>query len=388
MTTRICAVTLISDQTIPNVIFLKWCLQQYFSADIDVICLSTEKMESENKHKSDNIKKALGNEIDRFKNFKTIKIDEFNRCTIQQQLQDSIDNCFHYYHFVVDITGGTKIMSLATYLYFAPKAHTQILYQPIGKNTVNKLSPTEHESSINISVNLHEYFTAYGIEVQFGNRCEKTWEDNQKVVSKIEKYFETYKKLVCIQNINSFKKKVKKAPIDIYRLSEQQMNSFNQSLLRESYSALTVTEFCDFVQNLGFNPNAFTYSNLKYTTGGWFEEYVYQTIQKSRNLREDTISLNVKIKIQNTDNELDVVFIDERNSLNIIECKSFIDEDEKEQSDILNNAIYKIQALRSNFGLSVRCFLYTMSAITKPSILNRAKNFNITIIDRSKCLQE
>lgn len=384
---KICAITLVSEQTIPNIIFLKWCLQQYTEAAIDIICLSTEKMESAEKHKSVCIKKALGAAIEQFQHFTTIKIDEFNMTYIQNKLKAILDNGIRYHHTIVDITGGTKIMALAVYAYFEQKEHTRIVYQPIEKNAIAELHPVDTIYPIFIPIHLHEYFTAYGIEAQFHNECQKPWEENLSAVNTIEKYFITCQKLIQLQNTKSFKRKIEKRPMDIRSLDQKYLTAGNKDIItQQESSSITINEFCEIAEAFGFNSAEFTYGNLRYLTGGWFEEYVYQTIQKNKNLRDDKISLNIKIKIQNTDNELDVVFIDDWNRLNIIECKSFIDE--KEQADILNNTIYKIQALRSNFGLSACCFLYTMSTITKTSILNRAKNFKITIVDRTKLLKE
>jgi hypothetical protein len=84
----------------------------------------------------------------------------------------------------------------------------------------------------------------------------------------------------------------------------------------------------------------------------------------------------------NDNNELDVLYIKD-NRLNVIECKSFLDG--REGDKILNDALYKLQAImKSKFGLNAASYLYTQSIIEKESVINRANEFGIKIIDGSR----
>ena len=66
------------------------------------------------------------------------------------------------------------------------------------------------------------------------------------------------------------------------------------------------------------------------------------------------------------------------NNLHIIECKTGLS---GKEGNLVNDTLYKHQALRRYFGLTVKLFLFTLDEISKESDLDRAKLFNITIID-------
>lgn len=106
-------VILVSQQTIPNVMFVK----QFLKQNDDLLMVSTEKMQNK---ENENIKKSLNlpNAIH------TITVDEFNNKDIQSKLSDF--DFSPYSNLVVNITGGTKIMSLEAYTFFKEKENCNI----------------------------------------------------------------------------------------------------------------------------------------------------------------------------------------------------------------------------------------------------------------------
>ncbi len=141
----------------------------------------------------------------------------------------------------------------------------------------------------------------------------------------------------------------------------------------------------DFLNNIEFETekeNKLSKKEIQYLTGGWFEEYVYNLIASKYN---DFIMLNPKIsKSELTNNELDVVFTF-KNSIYVIECKTLV---ETEEGDIVNETIYKIQALKKDFGLTAKSYLFTLDEIKKEAQNKRAKSFDINIIDKNTLLNE
>lgn len=369
MSNKICIVTLVSDQTAPNVIFLKWCVKKYGNDHTRIVLVSTEKMEQ--KDSSTHIKNALEPYQALFAN--SLKVNEYDIEGIKNTLSGTI-NIDDYEQVIVNITGGTKIMSLAVYLYFHTKHNVCIFYQAFGKPALQQLYPAGDFLQFDETITVREYFKAYGIQTNYTNSCIKDWEFNRKVLPLIEGCEKDYlKKLLLLQNTEYFRKKLKKS-LDITKIKDEKLQEIG----------ITSQELQAVVTSFGFDHTNLKSSEFRYITGGWFEEYVYQKIKYEEGIADENIALNVQISIKDTKNELDVVYIDNRNALHIIECKSFIDE--TEQSELLSNTLYKIQALRSQCGLSARPELYTMSEITKESPLGRAKTFDITIKDRSKML--
>lgn len=385
MSNKICIVTLVSDQTAPNVIFLKWCVKKYGNDHTRIVLVSTEKMEQ--KDSSTHIKNALEPYQALFAN--PLKVDEYDIEDIKNTLSGTI-NVDDYEQVIVNITGGTKIMSLAVYLYFHTKHNVCIFYQAFGKPALQQLYPAGDFLQFGETITVREYFKAYGIQANYTNSCIKNWEFNRKVLPLLENNHDMRNLLTCMQNIRKVKKKFeKKTYLDIttfdYDVLQQEIKNdrFPADIVSKA-EMLTKENVSACISQFGFDDKKLKNSELRYITGGWFEEYVYQKIKYEQGIADENIALNVQICIKDTKNELDVVYIDNRNALHIIECKSFIDE--TEQSELLSNTLYKIQALRSQCGLSARPELYTMSEITKESPLGRAKTFDITIKDRSKML--
>ena len=363
---------LISEQTVPNVQFLKWFFSRQ-KQTVDILFVSTEKMEE--KKKSLNIINAMECSETHIASWKVIKVDENSIDDIDQKI-DAILTEWQHESFIVNITGGTKIMSLATYAYFQDKPQSQIFYQPINQN-LQRIFPEHEEYSIPDFITVEEYMKAHGIEFKYDNFCLKDYDYNKTIYKNvIEENREGIKQLVSFQNIRPFKKKIDDNKVlNFFLIDEKSFETKDGKLLDKALIIKTL-------ENFGYNPNAVFGSNIRYITGGWFEEFVYQKVKTEMNLAGQNIALNVNIEKENDKNELDVVYI-RNNRLHVIECKSFLDGEDG--SKVLNDALYKLQAImKSKFGLNAVSSLYTQSVITKESALNRAKEFGIEIVDGTR----
>lgn len=96
-------------------------------------------------------------------------------------------------------------------------------------------------------------------------------------------------------------------------------------------------------------------AEVDYLTGGWFEEYVYYTLQ--RLVAPQQIAIGVRIARPGTqhNNELDVVFI-KANTLFVVECKTGVASDH-----MFNEIVYKASALKESFlGPSSHSYIFTL----------------------------
>ena len=109
-------VNLVSEQTIPNVQFIKWYFNQNH-LPMKILLLSTREMEQ--KEKSKCIKSALSLP-ETFVEWETILTDENDISKTQNILKDCLANQ-KYKNVIVNITGGTKLMSLAVFDFFNGK---------------------------------------------------------------------------------------------------------------------------------------------------------------------------------------------------------------------------------------------------------------------------
>ena len=377
---RICAVILVSEQTIPNLMFLKWIVFNNKSILLELFCITTEYMEQ--KHKIRAIQNALG-EINRFfPKITPVIVDENDLEEIVKKIELQFLYSVFYDEIHVNITGGTKIMSIACYEVFKNKENTVLYYQPVNK-PMQILNSKMSKYSIEVPITIKEYLDAYNVACKIDNICVKDWIYNQAVLPIVENMTNERSIYLELQNNEYFRKMLKKKgalefdKIDSEKLSRLQNNP-------------TVEQLVSCSVRFGFGSDKITGKEIKYITGGWFEEYVYQKLKTEKKLDDDSIALN--IRIVNSDdkdkNELDVAYIEGKTNprLNIVECKSFIDE--ALQAKLLTDTLYKMQALKKDFGLTVKSYLYTMSVIKKESVLSRAKDLDIEIIDRTKLLSE
>jgi len=133
-------------------------------------------------------------------------------------------------------------------------------------------------------------------------------------------------------------------------------------------------------------------------TGKWLEEYAYAQIKQVLNLEEKFMGIGLvlqKDKVKQTDNDFDVMFMWE-NDLFIVGCKTshFVyDEERKKPVSKLTDYIYKLDALRKDFGIFPKAYIFTLSNLPLPKddkdkntfqqqeqIQDRLKFHNITLL--------
>lgn len=292
-------ISILSDQLIPNVLFIK----QMTQPGDNHIFLTTKKMEADKK--SAILVHALQLSVN---SYKVIEIDANNPALILEKLD--------YYEWpasdswIVNITGGTKMMSQMAYIHFSEKAHTKIYYWPIGSQQVQLLHPfiEAHIIKQPVYLNLPTYLAAQG-----------------------------YSYTAQAPLSHPFAK--------ANRLFKQAIAAGNAGQVPE-IAAAKKDEY--------FGPDKV------YFAGGWFEEWLYYFMKTQLQLADDQIAYNLKLKHQysqrksESDNEVDVAFV-YGNRLFIWECKVFnhiIGLGKK-----LPETVYKISSLSQSLGLQAVSFV-------------------------------
>lgn len=274
------------------------------------IFLTTQQMETQNLATSrSNWISNAGNL--NFNQIQRIILKEDNYVFNIQQLKTLI-NCNEKY--ILNITGGTKIMTISAYDFFKNLPNYRIIYLPIQQNTIHQIFPETENTSISVQLTVDEYLKAYGLNFIANSPAY----DNELV--------------------NLIMKKARGYQFDINRLN---------------------TDYEDKYKN--------------YFTGGWFEEYVYFKLIDDLNLSENEIKLNVKINYHfkttehNIDNEFDIIFV-YKNSIYLIECKASLGKNIN--ANLLAN-ITKLGSVKQNFGLNCNSYLLTLSEINNIDEMNR-----------------
>ncbi|MDO4763653.1 MAG: DUF1887 family CARF protein [Flavobacteriaceae bacterium] len=316
----------------------------FFSSNNDeVLMISTEKMEKQNK----NIKEALKNAY----NFKNITINPFDVEDIRNKLKDF--NFEEYDEKIINITGGTKLMSIEVYSFFSRKFENPKIYY-VDKNHFIPILPSLEKQEFKSSVSISDYFKAYGFKINSSQSLvekKKTYEFFDWFIN--DKTDSDYAVINDLQKIrNSLKK-----------------NAINIDEVEGLKSLLSKIELFD-------NQDSITKKQIKYLTGDWFEEYVYHKIKEKVDVQEIFCGLEIKSTVGN---ELDVVFLKD-NQLYVIECKTFIKNEVVRGLE--TNTIYKSDSIKNDLGLFAKSIIVTLNKKREinESHFERAKENNIKFL--------
>ncbi|SDA64377.1 protein of unknown function [Algoriphagus alkaliphilus] len=313
--------SIISDQAVPNLHFIK----QFQQPGCFYLFVTTQEME--NKKVTQNLIEALQLDL---KHCRKILIDANDASLIQRQLEQF--NFSKEAEYLINLTGGNKLMSQMVYQHF--QAYTSSMYYaPIGSASYQQLFPDVKQLPKNpeVNISLAEYLEAYGFMIE----------------SSLD-YFEGTPKPEILM----------------------------KKLLQEGHpsrvpviSRATQQEYKDEDKN--------------YLMGTWFELYCYKVFRDAFELANTQIACNVKIRRKDStspyehDNEFDLMFIFQ-NDLYVMECKVFPTENLKIEK--VSTPMFKLASLTKNFGLKCKKYLAILGGITQvPQARTQLENLQITL---------
>lgn len=226
--------------------------------------------------------------------------------------------------YIVNLTGGTKMMSLAVHDFFF-NLDTHFYYVPIGKNQYYKLS-TGTWLPLLYRASLKEYFALYGMKYTCDNKLTHSEDQTRGLFEEVR-----------------FKK---------FKLPYKLMHAQEEGVWK-------------------------TPEDKRYYSGGWFEEYTYSRIKRQFHLSDEEIGLSLKIyrnKVKTpNDNELDVAFMLD-NALYVIECKVTMNGFNTTVPRTVESFLYKLAAVSKDYGLVVNSYLFTLHRL---SLLSSGSLHNI-----------
>ncbi len=311
-------ISLLSDYLQPNFLLIK-----EFEGQFDkLVFVTTSPMED--KKKSYWLEKALAlpeNSVQRIivveDDFEMIK-SEFAKAGFSTEDE-----------YLLNLTGGTKVMPLAAYEYFKNGFKSHYYYVPIGKNVIKSLE-ADTELVLNYRMNLKEYFTLYGLRYECDNSLS---------------YPEDF--------TNDLFERFRRAKFNRFRIHE----------IKESQTL----------------PDA---KDRKYYSGSWFEEYCYNRLKREQNLPDDAICKDATIYRENSksnDNEIDVMFVQD-NQLFVFECKvGMTGYGYGAAKETIEQYQYKLAAIAKDLGLRVEAYILTLH-----KIFNNLKYFSEASIENIK----
>ncbi|MFN4298839.1 MAG: Card1-like endonuclease domain-containing protein [Thermaurantimonas sp.] len=299
-------VSAISDQPMPNYLLIKEL------KEVDhYVFITTQKMET--KGKCETLATTAGIESDRYTKI-IVSENELFQNTSKYAEADILnkENCT----YLVNVTGGTKLMSIGMWHYFSGRKNAEFYYVPFSSKGYEKVYLNTAAEFIEFTyfIGAEEYLNLHGMKcdcktkIRSGTWCNDVWQNLLK-------------------------------------------NDFNTQKLPK-----------EFINNDGtFNGNLF---------GEWFEEFIYRTIKRELRLGDKFIKIGIKLKEKNpshtvenamNDNEIDVLVL-YKNQPFAIECKTVHDPCRINTATLLNQ-MYKVASLNKRFGLSSRSILLTMAKL-------------------------
>ena len=363
-------VCLVSVQTIPNILSI-----HHFKPD-EILFISTEMMRQKDKVG------AIIRTLDR------LGLDYKNRHETIEVMADNLLDCSKKIEawtdgkedadFSVNLTGGTKIMSIAAYEHFMDFG-CRMIYIPIPKNEfitpypIKKIGKSE---PLRLRLGIAEYLTAYGLEIINENKLQHSINaaNERKDISKwmAENYANLKTILTCLGD----------------RLrNHRNEDSYNLTFKYDTQDSkgLELLNKMEFHCEGEFASKTLNKSEMQYLTGGWLEEFCFNSLNelKGKGIDDALININIR-KTKTVENEFDVMFTKD-NTLHVVECKS-LDQGHDKKTDIL----YKISALQKDLGLRVTSFLLSTSTFLldkkgdiNQHIASRAKELNTEVIHPS-----
>jgi len=352
-------VSLISDQTIPNVLFIR---DQPKAAHY--IFISTEKMEK--RMIVTNIIKACP---DLVISYNTIVVEEDSLSDFEQVVESGLDRQDDF-HYLVNITGGTKIMSLAAYLYFTKIGSSEIFYLPLGKSHFRQIYPMKKNKikEISFRINLQGYLEANGVTVQ-----SKAFAQKNRMIRHKDRNEQIMNAFVGDGNLP-----IKKM-VEYFRTSGFR-DKKNLPLSDEIKLEMSPILAAGFMPE---NPENLNRDETNYLTGDWFEEFTYEVVQRVLDKDDSEIGKGIRVtRGEKTSNEFDVMFT-HKNALYVIECKTDVaDNEEGKLSQLFTSTLYKASTLKKDFGLFVKYYLFSVNDFAKlsPEQKDRARVLDINLV--------
>lgn len=336
------SVCIISKQLVPNYLFL----QETKKLADEVLLVASREFEKEGRNLCELLKTL---------DYKKIELLVFSENDVEekwnQMTQEIVAHLNHENHYLVNLTGGTKYMSLAVQKVFE-NFKSDYFYIPSPKNYF--IQPMKDDTRVGIKhrIKVKEALSIFGVEL-------KSFEAEVVDRNYTNKFFNLF-----VNGKLNFKAIEKLRELRNNRNVEINSVSNLRNLLERS-------------NFLSQNSEKLSRKEVGYLTGGWFEEYVFNHIKE--HVKPDDIKINLKTSknVKTSDssviNEFDVCFT-LNNKFFVVECKTG---GTSKESDF-NPIAYKAKALKESLmGLTTKFYIFTLGDVFK-----RAETMGISCFGR------
>lgn len=322
-------VSILSENNIPTYLFIK---QMEGRFDKHIFLVTDKVME---KKYDQYLATAIGGYGD---GAHSIVMDANNYKACVNKLGDRVPTSSDADNYIVNLTGGTKPMSLAAFSHFSKFDGTRFYYMTTDLKAIYDFEGEKKFADVTFKIPLADYLGVYGLKIQ-------SQEDE------------------CNRQ--------KKRSYEIF--SQFKAVNFNKNNF-------------PLIGNAQGNANM-DGDERSYLTGAWFEQFSYYKIRKALGLDGTSIAQSAKVTHVNNDdvqasqdnNEMDIIFVKD-NVLYTVECKVGLGSTAKNAKNNIHDAQYKAAAIAKYLGFRVRSYIFwlqDMSMFTKDDIEFFKKNTNL-----------
>ncbi len=255
----------------------------------------------------------------------------------------------------LNITGGTKLMSLAAYGIFRGEEGRSILYVDTQDSCIKVLQPKAEDIPFGKSLNVRSYLKAYGQEVVNDQKPKKQRKELlYNLINKVRDFKDSF------PTLNYHASKARKGETFPYNVDIEKPEKMDALLRMLAESG-----------EIGWDGEQISFpspESARFCSGGWLEEYCAFLVKECFKEADCKLGLEVRHTKQGRKeikNEYDVVFT-LKNRLFLIECKTQLPEQKNQQNKDDMEMIYKLDSLKEAAGgVYGRAMFLTLHNISK-----------------------
>jgi len=353
-------VCIVSDQPIPNYVPV---LDNTFRPR-EVILLVTERMRAKADALAHTLKTRCGVKTRQIAIASEYDMQEMEDKVLGEliALDEAKEN------IALNLTGGTKLMAIAAYRTFHDAGYPAF-YFTATSNEVLLLDNNERLTLQPPKIKIEDYLHLHGYQIAANNQVQRSVpRERQAIGEALVQRHQYYANAITALN----------GIISKGRAQNRKTLTFTQN---ETWGALDdlidLLARHDLLKTDGDKITFTDEDSLRYTNGGWLEEYTYHIAASLPDIQD--IALNVQIENAGNPhqpNELDIAILS-HNILFVLECKTAnLKADEKTQ-----NALYKLETLKKLGGLRTQTAFISYRELPRET-RDRAKGANIEIIEQ------
>ncbi len=362
-----CLVCLVSDQTIPNITVIL-----HFEPDF-LLFVTTPLMEGKGKTQAI-LNTLIHRGHDYLERHARVEVQEDSLLGFESAVSRWISQAPEEYDFTVNLTGGTKLMSIAAYDLFSSFG-SEMVYVPIPRNEFLTPFPKRRPrkpTPLKARLSVTEYLTAYGFTVSNEARLAGYRKEAEAREVMTRFIFQNYEAL-----------------FPLLKWLGNELRPLKSNQVQKGYDFSGIFQIstdveAEFLKNLKFDKDGDRFCKRIYKTdwtylrGGWLEDRLYLAVREALPSSAN-VELNVVCKDpKGNQNEFDVLFTLD-NALYLVECKSLSASEGGGEKIGIPEFLYKLGALRQSFGLTPRAYLAT----TADSILDKSGQVKSHLIERA-----